>query len=136
MTHHTKEKGDLGVLRAQVEIAEQGWMVLLPLTEHSPFDLVAYKNGVFKRIQVKYRTARNNTVEVTFTSSWSDKHGSHRRFVDKNDFDLYCIYCPDTNKCYFVDPNKYREGVSLRLGDTKNNQKKGVHFASDFCTIK
>jgi hypothetical protein len=44
--HHTKVKGDLGVLKAQVSLYEQGYLILQPVTEHAPFDLVAYKDGV------------------------------------------------------------------------------------------
>ena len=47
MRHHTKDKGDLGVLKAQVSLYEQGYSILLPLTEHAPFDLVAYKDNDF-----------------------------------------------------------------------------------------
>ena len=43
VTHHTKQKGDLGVLKAQVDLFEQGFTILAPLTEHSPFNLVAYR---------------------------------------------------------------------------------------------
>ena len=52
--HHTKNKGDLGVLKAQLDLFEQGFTVRVPLTEHLPFDLVAYKEGEFRRVQVKY----------------------------------------------------------------------------------
>ena len=38
--HHTKEKGDLGVLKAQVDLNQQGYQILIPLTEHAPFDIV------------------------------------------------------------------------------------------------
>ena len=54
--HHTKTKGDLGVLKAQCALAEQGFSVLIPLTEHAEFDLVGYKNSHFIRVQVKYRS--------------------------------------------------------------------------------
>ena len=47
-SHHTKNKGDFGVLKCQISLYEQGYLVLTPNTEHSPFDLVAYKDGVFK----------------------------------------------------------------------------------------
>jgi len=30
--HHTKDKGDLGVLKAQVDLFEQGFMILNPCT--------------------------------------------------------------------------------------------------------
>ena len=35
--HHTKDKGDLGVLKAQIDLLEQGITILNPLTEHSDF---------------------------------------------------------------------------------------------------
>ena len=38
MYHHTKNKGDLGVLKAQVDLYQKGYLILLPHTEHSPFD--------------------------------------------------------------------------------------------------
>jgi hypothetical protein len=34
---------------------EQGYQILAPVTEHAPFDLVVYKNGKFKRVQVKFK---------------------------------------------------------------------------------
>lgn len=48
MAHHTKDKGDLGVAKAHADLTAQGFMVLMPLTEHAPFDLVAYRDGVFQ----------------------------------------------------------------------------------------
>ena len=50
--HHTKEKGDLGVLKAQLDMYEQGFTILNPVTEHAPFDLVVYKGKEFKRVQI------------------------------------------------------------------------------------
>jgi len=49
-SHHTKDKGDLGVLKAQIDLFEQGFTIFVPLTEHCPFDLVAYKDGEFRRV--------------------------------------------------------------------------------------
>ncbi|MCZ2258066.1 hypothetical protein KSU66_06130 [Sporosarcina sp. G11-34] len=47
MYHHTKNKGDLGVLKAQVDLHQKGYLILNPLTEHAPFDLVVYKENNF-----------------------------------------------------------------------------------------
>ena len=68
--HHTKERGDLGVLKAQLDLFEQGYSILNPGTEHAPFDLVAYKDCEFKRIQVKYKSAdKSGSITVpTLTS--------------------------------------------------------------------
>ena len=130
--HHTKNKGDLGVLKAQVALCEQGYLTLIPNTEHSPFDLVAYKDGKFFRIQVKYRSASKGKIEVKFASIWTDKSGIHIIPVDKDEIDMYCLYCPDTDRCYWIDPKKFDCSVTLRLEDTKNNQQEGVNMASDF----
>ena len=42
-------------------------------TEHAPFDLVAYEDGCFHRLQVKYRTATRGAVTVSFRSVWADR---------------------------------------------------------------
>jgi hypothetical protein len=46
--HHTKNKGDLGVLKVKVDLFQQGFLILIPETEHYPFDLVIYQNGLLE----------------------------------------------------------------------------------------
>ena len=131
--HHTKVKGDLGVLKAQVSLYEQGYLILQPVTEHAPFDLVAYKDGVFKRIQVKYKSLdKTGALTIHFRSCWADKNGTHMKAVNKEDIDLYCVYCPETDECYYLDPNDHDSSVTLRVEAPKNNQYKYVNFTADF----
>ncbi|MGB5329769.1 MAG: group I intron-associated PD-(D/E)XK endonuclease, partial [Gammaproteobacteria bacterium] len=112
--HHTKEKGDLGVLKAQLDLFEQGFLILNPVTEHAPFDLVAYKDWQFQRIQVKYKSVdKTGSITVHFRSCWADKNGTHMQQTDKDEIDLYCIYCPDTDACYYLDPKNYNRSVTL-----------------------
>jgi hypothetical protein len=132
-SHHTKTKGDLGVLKAQIDLFEQGFTIFVPLTEHCPFDLIAYKNSEFRRVQVKYRsTDRFGKILVKFSTCWADKNGTHTSPIDKNEVDLYCIYCPETDDCYYLEPTTYGSTVTLRVEVPKNGQKKNVRFASDF----
>jgi hypothetical protein len=131
--HHTKQKGDLGVLKAQVDLFEQGFTILAPLTEHSPFDLVAYRDGEFRRVQVKYRKLdRHGKLDIKFSTCWADKNGTHTVPIDKNEVDLYCIFCPDTDECYYLDPKEFGSNMTLRVKTPKNNQLKNVNFAADF----
>jgi hypothetical protein len=53
--HHTKDKGDLAVAKVHAGFVERGAIVLLPVTEHAAFDLVAYVDATFYRVQVKHR---------------------------------------------------------------------------------
>ena len=133
MPHHTKTKGDLGVLKAQVDLFEQGFTICLPQTEQAPFDLVAYKDGEFQRVQVKYRSlGRNGSLELKFSTCWTDRNGTHTVPVDKDEIDIFCVYCPDTDECYYLDPKKFRSNVSLRVDTPKNCQAMHVNFAADF----
>ena len=132
-SHHTKDKGDLGVLKAQIDLFEQGFTLFVPLTEHCPFDLVAYKDGEFRRVQVKFRSVdRFGKVDVKFSTSWTDRHGTHTSPTDKNEVDVYCIYCPETDECYYLRPEKFGSNVlSLRVEAPKNGQRRNIHFAAD-----
>ena len=131
-THHTKDKGDLGVAKAFADLVSRGFTVLFPATEHAPFDLVAYRAGRFRRIQVKYRAVRRGGINVRFRSVWNDRHGTHKVPVDKSEVDVLCIYCPDTDECYYVRPSAYRESVTLRVSPANNGQELGVLVASKF----
>ncbi|HDR6301013.1 group I intron-associated PD-(D/E)XK endonuclease [Bacillus cereus group sp. RP37] len=136
MHHHTKTKGDLAVLKAQVDLYEKGYMILIPQTEHSPFDLVVYKDGVCKRVQVKYRELNSRGIlEVRFRSSYSTASGVATKEVNKEEIDVYCVYCPQTDSCYYFNPKLFSKSISLRADSPKNNQEKKVNFASDYREI-
>jgi len=131
--HHTKEKGDLGVLKAQLDLYEQGYLILNPVTEHAPFDLVAYKDCSFKRVQVKYKSVdKSGSITVHFRSCWADKNGTHMQQVDKDALDVYCVYCPDTDERYYLDPKDYNRSFTLRVNTPRNNQAKDVKLAADY----
>jgi hypothetical protein len=130
--HHTKNKGDLGVAKAYCDLVEKGFMILFPSTEHAPFDLVAYDGSRFVRIQVKYRQAVNGSVQIPMKSWWADKNGSHGKQIDKQQIDVFCVYCPDTDKCYYFRPDIAKTCFSIRVAPSKNNQAKNIHFAEDY----
>lgn len=133
--HHTKTKGDLGVAKAYCDLVEKGYVVLFPATEHMPFDLVAYDGKTFIRIQVKYKRAVNGAVQIRLESWWADRNGSHGRPIDRSQVDVYCVYCPDTDKCYYFKPENVGTYFTIRLDSPKNNQLKKINFADDFTGV-
>ncbi|HTL37258.1 MAG TPA: group I intron-associated PD-(D/E)XK endonuclease [Kofleriaceae bacterium] len=132
--HHTKTKGDLGTVKAMADLAAKGWGLLVPITEHEAFDLVVYRRDRFLRVQVKYRAAVNGAITFPLKTCWADRHGVHTRLIDRTSVDLICIYCPDTDRCYYVDPQLV-DGVTvcLRLEPPRNYQVKRILWARD-CT--
>jgi hypothetical protein len=97
MKHHTKEKGDIAVVKIIADLTEKNYTIFLPISEHLPFDLIAYKDGKSNRIQCKYtsnKIIRNKT-------SWADKNGNHTKFYGNDDFDYYGLYLPVLNVCVY-----------------------------------
>ena len=133
--HHTKDKGDLGIAKAHADLVDKGYTVLFPATEHAAFDLVAYGAGAFHRVQVKYRSARTGSISVQFRSVWADRNGTHMKPSDKSEVDIVCIYCPETDDCYYLRPVDYRQSVTLRVTPSKNSQQRGVLPAATFRTF-
>lgn len=136
MAHHTKDKGDLGVLKAQLEFHQMGYVICYPATEHAPFDLVIYKDKQCKTVQVKYRKLVNGCVPIPLKTSWADKNGNHSSSYDKEQIDIMCVYCPDTDLCYFVDINKFHNTteITLRVKPPKGPCGK-YHKAEDYRLI-
>jgi hypothetical protein len=87
------------------DLMGQGFEVLLPVSHTSPFDLVAYRDGVFKRIQVKYRAASSGCVSAHFRRATVANGKATYRRMAVDEVDLMCIYCPDTDACYYVLAN-------------------------------
>jgi hypothetical protein len=121
--HHTKNKGDLGVLKVKLDLFQQGFLILTTETEHSPFDLAIYQNGVFRSVQVKYRNLnRHGALEIPFRSSYSTSKGVQTKAVNKQHVDLYAVYCPEADECYYFDPKKYNKSICLRVKASLNKQ--------------
>lgn len=132
-THHTKNKGDLGVLKVKLDLHLQEYLILNPETEHAPFDLVIYKDGVYKSVQVKYRSlSRNGTLQIPLRTSYAYSKGVVSKSIDKSEIDIFAVYCPETDSCYYFNPKQFGESVTLRVNTPLNNQSAGVHSADDF----
>mgnify|MGYP006288098671 CR=1 FL=1 len=132
-SHHTKSKGDLGVLKVKLDLVEQGFMLLNPETEHAPFDLVIYKDHSFRTVQVKYRSLnRRGTLQIAFRSCYCNTQGTLFKEVPKDVIDIYAVYCPDVDRCYYFDPKLFNKSITLRVDTPSNNQKQGIHLAEMF----
>lgn len=133
--HHTKNKGDLGVLKVQLELHVQGFSIFTSQSEHEPFDLIAYRDGHFIRIQVKYRSSSNGKIDISLSSTWSDKRSLHSVAYKTDEVDVFAIYCPDTDQCYFIPFNLLNEcstSFTIRIDPPKNKQESGIRMAVDY----
>ncbi len=124
-----KTKGGIAELAVAARMMQEGWAVSFPFGERLRYDLVAEKNGIFIRVQVKYSTPKNGALRLNCYSSnnWSILKYS------KKDIDVLAAYNPTDGKVYFVPSGELNDGqVNLRVEKTRNNQIKDVRFAVDY----
>lgn len=126
----TKQKGDIAEAFVTYLLKQNGFNVLIPWGEDNRYDLVSEKNGIFKRIQVKYATSKNGMVEVRARScnNYNVIHYSPK------DIDIIAVYSPDQHKVYLVPFSviKDKSTCNLRLNPTKNKQIKFITEATEY----
>src|SRR3989338_10767362 len=125
---HTKLKGDIGELMVATELLRAGWHISFPYGENLKYDILAEKEGVFKRVQVKAVTPRNGVLRVNCRSSnnWSVLH------YKPEDFEILAVADLKNHKVYFISSGRVtRNLINLRISPPKNGQRKKVNLAED-----
>lgn len=107
-----------------------GHSVLTPFGGGLRYDLAIDTGDGIKRIQCK--TARMRDGALFFkTASW--QRDTKEKTTYQGSADLFGVYCPSNSKCYLVPVSDVGVNeASLRLSESKNNQKKGVRWAKDY----
>jgi len=130
---HKKEKGAIGELAVAAQLVRDGWQILFPYGENSRYDLVIERNGIFKRIQVKYSTPKNGVLRINCRSSnnWSVLP------YTADQIDLYAVYDPIHREVFFIPVEETNKNLlNLRIENSKNGQRVGLRFAKDYREIK
>jgi hypothetical protein len=133
--HHTKDKGDIGLACVVSDLLKHGVQVALPISEHLPFDLIAiHHTGLMAKISVKYRElSAHGSVSVRARSSWADRHGVHVNRHRTGDYDAVAVYCPETDRCYYICAAELSPCcTTVRVLAAVNNQKTGIRSAERF----
>jgi len=132
MKHHTKDKADIAVAKIISDLVGQGFGVAIPLSEHQPFDLLAYDEINVYKVQVKHKKLYHGGVLVDFKTSWADKHGNHINTYDLGNL-YFAIYCPSVGIAYYK-PIIGTKAVSLRIDHTRKCINTTKYF-SDYATF-
>ncbi len=138
MRHHTKDKGDLAVGRVIADLLGHGIQVLLPISEHLPFDLVAVSpsSRELSRVQVKYVSAKKGFMLLGLRSSHADRHGVYNKRISLDEVDAFAVFCPESDTVYYVRrdeiPADLQTRLFLRLKPSRNGQVKRTRPAGNF----
>jgi hypothetical protein len=119
--HHTKDKGDIALMKTTLDLTLKGYNIFLPVSEHLPFDFIAYKDGKCYRMQAKYSSAGkvNNT---TYSGSKTKK------YYNEDDFDYYALYLSEIDTCIY--PSIKYGGAVFRYN--KCNSATPFYWYEDF----
>lgn len=131
----TTERGLLSEVHVQLRLLALGAKVLLPVGHDHGFDLVAYADGRFCRIQVKtarqgsFRGKTNGTLLVNGYSVVDRIGGKRTKRLTGADCDAIVAYDPVTERCYVLSPGLGR--ITLRQAATANKQARKLRWADD-----
>jgi hypothetical protein len=90
--------------------------------------------GRLLRVQVKWAPCDGTVIYARLYSSRRARSGLVRRLYAPGEVDVFALYCPHTDACYWLPAKEFdgRTQVLLRLDRTRNNQQQGVNWASDY----
>lgn len=133
MRDNSKHTGELGERIAIGELAKHGIEVLIPMGDNLPFDLVIYHNNKFFKCQVKTstRSSANTEGSVYFSLISTNWHRKTEHFYTKEEVDIFILCDLDTIYLFEYEHLKDQRSISIRKMKSRNNQKRGITYASD-----
>ncbi len=131
----TLERGAMAEAFVAFDLLKQGYHVFTPAQAYSPYDLVAADaDHKLYRVQVKHARRAGNSVSVNLRGSRTNKFGNVARPLNTANIDILAVYCPDTEKVYYVKSNDLPQSVlSIWLKDThpNPNRKRKPNMAAE-----
>ena len=126
--HYTTTQGAIGELRTIMKIIQEGWKVYQPLIDIDGCDMIAERDGILRKLQVKFHTTSGNS-ETSIIIYLNDKNVNA-------DFIAIPIERPELgiNEVIFV-PYEGQQTLSIAFEEAKNNQKKGRRWYKDYLDL-
>jgi hypothetical protein len=130
---NTKTIGEISEVQLMAKLALLGKVILRPFGDNQRYDLVIDDSGKFQRIQIKTGKLKNGVIIFNTQSSTIPSRKIYGRLY-AGEIEFFGVYCPQNNKSYLVPMSIVgnRGNLSLRIEPTKNNQKYGSNWASDY----
>jgi hypothetical protein len=128
------QKGAIAETAIVAHAARLGIDVYRPVAEGGRYDMIFDLAGRLTRIQCKWACRYGDVVAVRCYSCRRARDGMRRRFYTAEEIDAFAAYCAELDRCYFLPFELFprRSQIHLRLSPARNNQRAGIHWASDF----
>jgi len=100
---NTKNKGDIGESYFAYVCSVKGW-ICAKTPERAPYDFFLEKDNRVLRVQVKYRTAVNDIVEIKLNPSKYNKN-NHADYTDGS-IDCFAVFEETSKRLALIDINE------------------------------
>jgi len=128
---NTKRIGDLSEIMVLSALIRAGYYVSIPFGEDHRYDLIAEKDDVLYKVQVKSGRLRKGAIVFACYSMHAHRGGGMRRYA--GEIDLFGVYCSDVDSTYLIPLEEIAAySGSLRIEPPKNGQAKKVRWASRY----
>jgi hypothetical protein len=129
----TNQKGVLAEAAVAKEAAKLGIIVLRP-HDDARYDLVLDLPAGLMRVQCKWAVRHGDVVVVRCRTCRRGRHGLIHGAYKQGEIDAIAGYCAELDMCYLLPLSLSldRSAVQLRLAPTLNNQKRKIHWASEY----
>ena len=129
----TNQKGIVAETAITWAAVKLGIGVARPLDDEK-YDLILDLGTILLRVQCKWAVRRGDVIAVRCRTSRRGPEGHIHRGYNPGEIDAIAAYCAANETCYLLPTvlSVNRAMVQLRLAPTRNNQRAGVHWASDY----
>lgn len=129
MEHVTKTKGDLAEAVALKAFVQAGYLVSLPFSENTRYDMIIDNKGSLLKVQVKTASLRNGVLK--FNTRRVSKYVNEQYKL--GEIDLFAVYSPDLDQLYTIPWSPTLGCIPhFRISAPKNNQIEAIQWAKDF----
>jgi prevent-host-death family protein len=130
----SNRKGAIAEAEVTAAAIHLGIPVYKPVAEHGRADLVLEFGTRLMRVQCKWAARYGDVITVSFGTSRRGRNGFIRTRYTADEIDAVAAYCAGTEACYLLPLAKVgeRSSIQLRLSPTRNGQRAGLHYASEY----
>lgn len=131
----THQKGKVSEAAVELDLIKQGFAVLEPKTKQ-PFDMVIESENEYKKIQVKSGRLNSGSVITELKRTNMTSSGAQDKFYTSEEVDIYAIYCPELEECFYVPFDEApKTQLSLRVDEERTKYASEVRWAKDYRKI-
>ncbi len=116
--------GSYGKIKVAAYLIEKGYDVFIELDGKSPFDLVAHKDGILERVEVKTtktRSKSNSGWEVQIKSIRPNRTKNRIVGFDNTKSDILCVYIQPIDKILLYKSCNIKNSIKFIIHDDLTN---------------